>query len=375
MDDLVLREGTKNLKVSIAGLDSESRTTTADAIRVTLYAFDEGPPVKSLFTFQLDLESATRLFGYLDGVSLIREEGRRISGRFVELNKSVPREVVEAFLNHPDLLGDPDVVRSVLSLNPELCRVIIETELDALDVQGLAYRRSQLETMGTLLEGGDAFDRYREIHEISQKGQEPSWQHFFQRNQWIFGFALNYVIGEGVDPEKLEQVVSGHSIGGAGKRVDALLKTRGVLQSLCYVEIKTAETPLVHSTEYRPDVWRPSKELGGAIAQSQKTVQKAIENLRDRLEVAHELGAGSDVLFNYTPRSVVVCGSLTEFADAGSADASKFSSFELFRRGLISPDIITFDEVYNRALAVVEAGLAAHDARVQQATEEERSSQ
>lgn len=251
-----------------------------------------------------------------------------------------------------------------MSLNPELCRVIIETELDVLDVQGLAYRRGQLDEMGELLAGGDAFDDYRTTNRILQKGQEAVWQHFFERNQWIFGLALDYVIGEGVDPKKLEQVVAGHTIGGAGKRVDALLKTRGALRSLCYVEIKTAETRLVHSSEYRPEVWRPSDELSGAIAQSQKTVQKAMESLRNKLELSETGGPASNVFFNYAPRAVVVCGSLSEFEAESGADMPRFSCFELLRRGLNSPEIITFDELHNRALAVVEARLAVH--RVQE---------
>jgi hypothetical protein len=275
----------------------------------------------------------------------------------VEIRDGVPREVIEAFLGHPDLLGDPEVVRSVLKLNPELTRAIIETELSAFDVQSLAYRRRQLAVMRRLLDDQDFFGQQREKLGIS--GKEGVWQRFFEDNQWIFGFALHYMIGEGVYPDRLEQVVAGYSVAGAGKRADALLRTRGILRSLCYVEIKTHETLLLHPSPYRPEVWRPSDELAGAVAQSQKTVQLAIEHIRTKLELPSGLGGEAGALFNYAPRSVVVCGSLGEFDTGTGTNGPKFGSFELFRRSIHSPDIVTFDELHERATAIVESRFAA----------------
>ena len=212
--------------------------------------------------------------------------------------------------------------------------------------------------MRHLLDDSDFFLTYQE--ETGGAGKEAVWQRFFEANQWIFGYGLNYVIGEGVQPEKLEQVVAGYSIAGGGKRADALLHTRGVLRSLCYVEIKTHGTPLLHATEYRVDVWQPSRALTGAVAQSQKTVQLAVEHLTTTLDLpvgAGEHGGGR--FFNYNPRAVVVCGNLQEFVEEAGVNLEKFSSFELYRRSITSPDIITFDELYDRASAIVEAGFAA----------------
>jgi hypothetical protein len=312
--------------------------------------------VRPLFTAELDVGQAARLHSYLDSISIVREQGRALSGRFVEIRDGVPREVIEAFLGHPDLLGDPEVVRSVLRLNPELTRAIIETELSAVDVQSLAYRRQQLEIMRRLLDDQVFFGERRE--ELGVPGKEALWQRFFEQNQWIFGFALHYVMGEGVCPDRLEQVVAGYSIAGAGKRTDALLRTRGILRSLCYVEIKTPETALLHPSPYRPEVWRPSDELAGAVAQSQKTVQLAIEHIRTKLELPPGLDGEANAFFNYAPRSVVVCGSLCEFGTGTGTNGPKFGSFELFRRSIHSPDIVTFDELHDRAAAIVESRLA-----------------
>jgi len=233
-------------------------------------------------------------------------------------------------------------------MNPDLCRAILETDITALDIQSLGYRREQLTNMRQLLDNPGYFEDQK-LSLGENKGPEDVWQNFFESNQWIFGFALDYAIGEGAIAEKLEQVVAGADIGGAGKRVDALLRTRGIVQSLCYVEIKRHDTKLVTHSPYRkPDVFRPSAELSGGIAQSQKTVQKAMERL----------GTEMQGKYNYSPRAVLVCGSLSEFVgDDDQIDEEMFSSFELFRRNVPFPDIVTFDELYERAHAVVESGI------------------
>lgn len=359
MDEEIFDDGTRRLKISVAGVDGLTGTVSAEKFLFTLYAFDTAPIVRPLFTTQLNIDQAARLSAFLNSISLVRDRAATTSGRFVEVSDSIPPGVLAAFLRHPDLATNPEVVRSMLSLNPELCRTLIETELTALDITCLAYRRTQLERMKRLLDDSDFFASQQVA--LGGNGRERVWQMFFEQNQWIFGYALNYLIGEGVQPDKLEQVVAGHTIASAGKRTDALLHTRGLLRSLCYVELKTHDTALVHGTEYRPDVWRPSNELVGAVAQSQKTVQLAVEHLTATLELPSSANyGGGQRFFNYAPRAIVVCGHLGEFLDANGADVAKFSSFELYRRSLHSPEIVTFDELHDRARAIVEAGLAQH---------------
>lgn len=51
----------------------------------------------------------------------------------------------------------------------------------------------------------------------------------------------------------------------------------------------------------------------------------------------------------------MICGSLSEFQAGRGINERKFRSFELYRRNLIRPEIITFDELYERARYIVEA--------------------
>ena len=100
---------------------------------------------------------------------------------------------------------------------------------------------------------------------------------------------------------------------GGGKRVDGLLKTQALISSLCFVEIKRHDTPLLQSKPYRPGVWSPSTELVGGVAQLHETVASAVSAVGDQLRPTGEAGdpTGEDI-FNVQPRSFLVVGSLAE---------------------------------------------------------------
>ena len=154
---------------------------------------------------------------------------------------------------------------------------------------------------------------------------EGLWQRYFEKNPWIFGYGLGYLFLSSLDDKKLEQVVQGYSVASRGKRVDALMKTKGVISNLCFVEIKTNNTQLLESKPYRPGCWAPSKEMAGAISQVQGTVASAIENLSAKIGVEDEYGnpTGEEV-FNYQPKSYLVIGNMSEFTTEEGVRTERF---------------------------------------------------
>lgn len=148
--------------------------------------------------------------------------------------------------------------------------------------------------------------------------------------------------------------MAGYSVAQAGKRTDALLRTRGVLSNLCFVELKRHSTPLLEATPYRPACWAPSRELAGAVSQVQGTVAQAAQELR-KLTGRDDHGEPTgEEAFNYKPRSFVVVGSLEQFVSEHGINEERHRSFELFRGNTASPEIITFDELYERARFIVQ---------------------
>jgi len=241
--------------------------------------------------------------------------------------------------------------KNFLSENQEIFAEALKSQVTTKDLIAVGYRKKQLGVFERLLNESEYFSSLK-----GQKncGDEALWQKYFEKNPWVFGYGLGYIFLSGLEDRKLEQVVQGHSVGSNGKRVDALMKTKGIISNLCFVEIKTHLTALLESAPYRSGCWAPSKELAGAIAQVQGTVASAVENLSSKINPNDREGnpTGEEV-FNYQPKSYLVIGSMSEFVTEKGVNKDKLRSFELLRKNTLSPEIITFDELYERAKFIV----------------------
>ncbi len=241
--------------------------------------------------------------------------------------------------------------KSIVTENQDLFVEILKSEVTTEDLVAVGYRKNQLSVYEKLLSDNNYFNRLKEKNNCSNEGL---WQKYFEKNSWVFGYGLGYIFLSGLDDKKLEQVVQGYSVDKHGKRVDALMKTNGIISNLCFIEKKTHATELLESKPYRPGCWAPSKELAGAIAQVQGTVASAVENLSCRINPSDKEGNPTgEEIFNYQPKSYLVIGSMDEFVSSNGVNKDKLRSFELLRKNILNPEIITFDELYERAKFIV----------------------
>lgn len=233
---------------------------------------------------------------------------------------------------------------------------LIEADVDAPEIIAFARRRQQLQVFEDLLRDPEAFARRRtELTDAGHRsGPEDVWQNFFEANHWIFGTGLAPQFLHAWDPDRLEQSVVGSSIFGSGKRPDAVMRTAGALSALVFVEIKAHSTKLLYSSPYRPGTWRVSDDVAGGVAQCQTTVDEVVRHAQRALEVTDDDGfATGESALICRPRSIMVVGSLVEFTREGNPNVPRFESFERFRRSLRDPEIVTFDELYERAVMSV----------------------
>jgi hypothetical protein len=252
-----------------------------------------------------------------------------------------------------NIVLDHGQARRIFEKHANLFRQIAQREDLTRDLIAIGYRRKQLERFDHLLNDATYFKVEQQRLNVRP---EDVWQQFFESNTWIFGYGLSYQFLSTLNERKLEQVIRGHDLVGAGKRADALMKTRGIVSSLCFVEVKRHDTPLLNSSEpYRADAWAPSAQLSGGVAQVQATVQAAIETIGRRLMPRNESGDPTgEILFNFEPRSCLIVGSLDQFQTPNGPNEMKFRSFELFRRNIWRPEIVTFDELFQRAKFIVD---------------------
>lgn len=339
-DDIVLKPGSRTRKQVKATVIEDGRHIT----RLIIQSFDKhGDPDQDV-ELSFSGQEITALRHFLAGIEVVKIEGDHKS----YVNDS---ELTEAL---SELLRNGAKAQSLLSSHPEIVEQIAKSPNLKSDLIAVGYRRAQLE-------------RFEEM--LSQDLPESRWQAYFDENTWIFGYGLSYQFLTNLDGAKLEQTVSGHDIAGPGKRVDALLKTRGRLNSLCFVEIKRPRTPLLSPVRdpYRPGAWAPSAELAGSVAQVQTTVYDAIENLGRAWARTDKNGSKTgEVLFSFEPRSILIVGSLSQFVEERGINEQKCRSFEVYRRNTWRPEILTFDELLERARFIVEHGeLAPSKAEVE----------
>lgn len=184
---------------------------------------------------------------------------------------------------------------------------------------------------------------------LSADLSEPEWQRFFECNSWIFGHGLNYVFLNKVG-DKLETQTTGSAFDRPGKRADGLMLTKAEVSQYVLVEIKKNDTDLLQKAEYRSGCWGVSDEISNAVTQIQKTVFEFTRNrFHDYLKDSDGNHTGRSA-YAVEPRSFLVVGNLTQLL--GNDD--KVACFELYRRNIRAPEILTFDELFQRASCIVE---------------------
>jgi hypothetical protein len=176
---------------------------------------------------------------------------------------------------------------------------------------------------------------------------ENWWQNFFSRSKWIFGYGLNYQILRTIQEQPN---YGGTSItGSGGQRGDFLQRTSANVSFTVLVEIKKPATALLHNTAHRNGAWRASDELSGGVAQLQtNSLTWEVEGSTTRANSDHVEGEHN--AFTVRPKSILIIGNTTQLDNR-----DKKNSLELFRRNLKNPEVITFDELLERARFIVSA--------------------
>jgi len=199
---------------------------------------------------------------------------------------------------------------------------------------------------------------YARIHSENQKALgefeanlklrqgEQWWEDFFKRNTWIFGYGLNYKF---LSTLQAQPSYGGTGVNGAGmQKGDFLQRTEAFLRFTVLVEIKKPGTDLLGNKKYRNGAWELHEELTGGVSQLHancRTWEKEGSETEANLEAFLRQRT-----FTVQPKAILVIGHTNQLTDA-----SQRNTFELFRRNLVNPEILTFDELYERAKFIVES--------------------
>jgi hypothetical protein len=330
---LVLRsdivENRKNpdaaIKVSLIHQRKSPNGTWEDTPTIPLSSLKAGEQVK----LTLHTEPTLELFRQLDNLYAIATKGKIGFGK-TSLVVGREEEIIQADTSRTKVIKlllakgySDDIWKALVLVNPDLA-----TQLSYARIH--AERKRELETFRLSL----------------GKAQEENWwQEFFERNTWIFGYGLKYQILKSV---QVQPRYGGTNVGGKGtEKGDFLERTEAEMKFTVLVEIKRSDSLLLGSKSYRNGAWQLSEDLTGGVSQLQANCRRwevegsQAEQNREELQ--------QKKIYTVHPKGILVIGATSQLNDI-----AKRNTFELFRRSLTNPEILTFDELYERAKFIVE---------------------
>ena len=278
---------------------------------------------KDEFTFRSDeFERLLAFLRQIEFLDLSNEENFQIADISQQAG---PKTIIDA--------SDRSIVEQVRRMDEEQRDAVLEAlsgTLTSEEINVILGRRQGLEEFEKQLRTGE--------------WAEADWQDFFEREQWIFGYSLDYRIMRQFGREMV--VGSG---GGTDNRNKPIVDFLGTLTDYtALVEIKRPDTKIFKPLKGgRAGTWEFSAEFIGAVSQivQQKAEWSSFAQTQDHWNKdGNKLAARTR-----NAKSILIVGSLVEFSGNERDAHIMRDTFELFRQENRTIDILTFDELLERA--------------------------
>lgn len=218
------------------------------------------------------------------------------------------------------------------------------------DIVNTGYRKLSLQKFEKLLNNNNYLNTYKNENDIQNSSPEKVWQHFFKNNPWIFGYGLDYRFQSILQDEAN---LNAANLGGKNAvNADFLL---GDNKFTTFVEIKRPDTKLFGEKKNRSNSWKLSTDL--YEAHSQILEHKASGQIKLSESSREYDGSGDEIKQKaYDSKTILIIGTWKE-VELGNAQEIKIKekTFELFRHNSKNVEIITFDELYERAKYIAES--------------------
>jgi hypothetical protein len=219
------------------------------------------------------------------------------------------------------------------------------------DIVNIGYRKEQLENFRCLLEEPSYLETYRNEKSITDSRPEIVWQYFLNDNSWIFGFGLDYRF---LGILQKEAHIGTEDVAGKNAAIGDFIL--GCNDFTVLVELKRPDTPLFKNTKQlnRASTWTLSGELISSV--SQILEQKAEWQLKSQTNIQGNFTDEGSLIKQKTidPKSILIIGNRNQYEGEMLENHIKARTFELFRRDSRNIEIVTYDELYQRAKFIVE---------------------
>jgi hypothetical protein len=216
------------------------------------------------------------------------------------------------------------------------------------DIVNTGFRKRGLAIFDRLLNEKDYWRQYAVDNSLGNAKEEKVWQIFFQKNEWIFGYGLDYRFKQILQKEAH---ISESEIDGSNTVIaDFLL---GDSMFTTFIELKKPSTLLFGNNRNRSNSWTLSPDLINAVCQILE--HKASGQIKLEREQYDSFGNRIEQKA-YDSKVVLIIGNWNELNISKNELelGIKKKTFELYRRDSRNIEILTFDELFERARFIVE---------------------
>ncbi len=248
---------------------------------------------------------------------------------------------------------DSDSIRSVKTLlsregGAELVETLInEGFISSKDIVNTSFRKRGLQYFKNLKDDPKYWKTYAAENNISSHSEEKVWQFFFEKNEWIFGYGLDYRLQQILQREAR---LSDAELDGSNTVINDFLL--GDKFFTTFIELKKPSTPLFANEKNRSNSWRLSNDLFDSVSQILEHKASGLIRLDSNQYVNGEPLEQKA----YDSKVILIIGDWSELEKSGSRQEKniKKKTFELFRRDSRNIEILTFDELFERACYIAE---------------------
>src|SRR5690625_1583544 len=288
---------------------------------------------KTKQTVKLNKFNFQQLRDFLSFINTIQLEG--VTERKLKLTdeKGLNEESIKSIKTLLSEEGGAEIVETLID----------EGVISSKDIVNTSFRKRGLNIFKRLLEEKTYWKKYATENSISTYSEEKVWQYFFEKNQWIFGYGLDYKFQ--VIRQKEMHLSDTDGDGSSAVITDFLLADNNFTS---FVELKKPSTPLFGKSQNRSNAWCLSNDLIDSV--SQILEQKASGELwlqeRERYDDGEPISQKT-----YDHKVILLNGNWDKIENTENTKEKeiKRKTLELFRKDSRNVEILTYDELYERA--------------------------
>jgi hypothetical protein len=248
---------------------------------------------------------------------------------------------------------DTEAVKSVKTLlskngGAELVEALInEGIISSKDIVNTSFRKRGLQIFGDLINKTEYWKTYAEENGLNKYSEEKVLQYFFEKNQWIFGYGLDYRYQEIL---QREVHLSDAELDGSNTVIGDYLLGDNFFTT--FIELKKPSTLLFGSKGNRSNSWKLSNDLIESVSQILEHKASGLICL----DKGQFINGEPLIQKAYDSKVVLIIGNWKEIESTETTleKEIKKKTFELFRRDSRNIEILTFDELFERACFIAE---------------------